>query len=204
VSEPAWLVAGLGNPGSRYARTRHNLGYRVADELAAHAGAAWRIHRDRRAQVAIGRVTSGAQPLRVVLVKPLSFMNDSGGPVATIASYYGIPLDRLVVVHDELDLELGTVRLKLGGGDGGHNGVRSVRRSLGSGDFYRVRVGIGRPPGGRDAADFVLSEFATQERDEAAIAVSAAGDAVLGLLLEGIGPTQSRFHRPAPAPDKSL
>ena len=204
MSDPGWLVAGLGNPGPGYTHTRHNLGYRVADELAHEVGGQWRTQRVRRAHVAVGRVRAGERALGVVLVKPLSFMNESGGPVAAVAAYYRTPLERLVVVHDELDLEFGTVRLKFGGGDGGHNGVRSLRRFLGSGDFFRVRVGIGRPPGRQDAADFVLSEFTASERDEAARVVASASDAVLSLLREGIGPTQSRFHGSGTPPDKSL
>jgi PTH1 family peptidyl-tRNA hydrolase len=191
VSEGGWLVVGLGNPGPGYALTRHNAGYLVVDELAARMGASWRAHRTRRAEVADGRLGDG---VRVSLTKPRAFMNEAGGPVAALAGYAKTPVDRLVAVHDDLDLEFGTVRVKQGGGDGGHNGLRSLRRSLGSGDFYRARVGIGRPPGLQDPADYVLSRFtATQRRDLTEI-ITRTADAVEELVRSGLTTTQNRFH----------
>ena len=158
-----WLVVGLGNPGPSYARTRHNVGQMVLDVLAARQHGTWRRDRSGRADVVEGRV--GSVPgVRVVLAKPRSYMNDSGGPVAALMRFHKVPLEHLVLVHDELDLPYGWCRLKRGGGDNGHNGLRSVRGALGTGDFCRVRFGVGRPPGRQDAADFVLSPFTAAER----------------------------------------
>ena len=193
MTEAGWLVVGLGNPAARYARTRHNLGHLVADELAARVASGWRTHRTRRADVAEGWLGSPPR-LRVTLAKPRSFMNESGGPVAALAAFYKTPVDRVVVVHDDLDLQFGAIRVKAGGGDGGHNGLRSLRRSLGSGDFYRVRIGIGRPTGPEDPADFVLSGFTPDERPEVPLVVDRAADAVEQLLLAGLRAAQNRFH----------
>lgn len=196
MSDSGWLVVGLGNPGPEYAHTRHNFGYRVVDELAARSGGVWRLQRARRAQVSLVRL-GPAPGIPVALVKPAAFMNESGGPVAGVAKYYKTPLDRLVAVHDDLDLEFGTVRIKGGGGDGGHNGLRSLRRSLGAGDFYRVRMGIGRPPDRQDARDFVLSNLTAAERAELPVVVRLAADAVCALIHDGLEATQNRLHRPA-------
>lgn len=145
-----WLVVGLGNPGPSYAGHRHNVGYRVTDELALRMGGGLRAHKSGRADVLEGRIGGpGAGGIRVVLARPRGYMNETGGPVSTLATFYKVPVDRIVAVHDELDLPFDTLRLKRGGGDNGHNGLRSMRRSLDSGEFYRVRVGIGRPPAGR-------------------------------------------------------
>jgi peptidyl-tRNA hydrolase, PTH1 family len=195
-----WVVAGLGNAGPSYATTRHNVGQAVAEELASRLGAGWRRHRTGRAETAEGRLgPPGPDPVpRLVLVRTRGYMNESGPPVASVASYEGVPPERLVCVHDELDLPLGTVRAKHGGGDNGHNGLRSVRRALGTGEFGRVRVGIGRPPGRRDPADFVLSSFTTAERAELGSIVARAADVTESLILRGLSLTQSDFHsRPA-------
>ncbi len=142
MADKRWLIAGLGNPGPGYAGNRHNAGFMVADLLAERIGT--RFKRDRsRAAVATGRLAG----FPVTLAKPQPFMNLSGGPVASLRSFYKLPPDQIVVVHDELDIPFGTVRLKLGGGDNGHNGLRSVTAALGTRDYFRVRVGIGRPPG---------------------------------------------------------
>src|SRR5215475_9264139 len=154
MAEERWLIAGLGNPGPQYAASRHNVGFLVADELAARAGA--RFKRDRsRAQVAIGRLAG----VPVILAKPMTFMNVSGRPVAALRSFYKVPGDRIVVIHDELDIPFDTIRLKLGGGDNGHNGLRSVTAALGTRAYYRIRIGIGRRPGRMDPAAFVLRDF---------------------------------------------
>jgi PTH1 family peptidyl-tRNA hydrolase len=191
VSEGGWLVVGLGNPGPDYVLTRHNAGYLVVDELAARMGASWRAHRTRRAEVADGRLGDG---VRVSLAKPRAFMNEAGGPVSALAVYTKTPVDHLVAVHDDLDLEFGTVRVKQGGGDGGHNGLRSLRRSLGSGDFYRARVGIGRPPGLQDPADYVLSRFTAAQRRNLSEIITRTADAVEELVRSGLTTTQNRFH----------
>jgi PTH1 family peptidyl-tRNA hydrolase len=185
----AWLVVGLGNPGPGYSGNRHNSGFLVLDLLAQRMGARFKSHK-ARADVVEGRLSGE----RVVLAKPRSFMNDSGGPVSALRDFFKTPLDRIVVVHDELDLPYGGLRLKLGGGDNGHNGLRSVRRSLGSGDFNRVRFGIGRPPGSMDAAAFVLRDFGTVERKEIELNVEHAADAVEALLAEGLERAQNSYN----------
>ena len=185
----AWLVVGLGNPGPGYSGNRHNAGFLVLDLLAQRMGARFKSHK-ARADVVEGRLAGE----RVVLAKPRSFMNDSGGPVSALRDFFKTPLERIVVVHDELDLPYGGLRLKLGGGDNGHNGLRSVRRSLGSGDFNRVRFGIGRPPGSMDAAAFVLRDFGTAERKELELNVDHAADAVEALLTEGLERAQNSFN----------
>jgi len=185
----AWLVVGLGNPGPGYSGNRHNAGFMVLDLLAQRMGARFKSHK-ARADVVEGRLAGE----RVVLAKPRSFMNDSGGPVSALRDFFKTPLDRIVVVHDELDLPYGGLRLKLGGGDNGHNGLRSVRRSLGSGDFNRVRFGIGRPPGSMDAAAFVLRDFGTVERKELELNVEHSADAVEALLAEGLERAQNSYN----------
>ena len=190
-----WLVVGLGNPGPTYAGTRHNVGYLVTDELAARMGGGFRSHKSGRADVVEGHLGGvGAGSTRVVLARPRSYMNESGGPVAALAAFYKVAPERVVAVHDELDLPFDTLRVKLGGGDNGHNGLRSMRQSLGTGDFYRVRVGIGRPPGRQSPADFVLSPYASVERKVLPFQVDRAADAVESLLAEGLDRTQSLFN----------
>jgi len=183
------LVVGLGNPGPRYEGNRHNVGFLVADELADRMGGRFKGHRSV-ADVLEGRL-AGA---RVALVKPRVFMNLSGGPVAGAVKFFKVPLGNLVVVHDELDLPYGAVRLKLGGGENGHNGLRSVSKSLGSRDYHRVRFGIGRPPGRMDPADFVLRDFSATERKELAFAVDRCADAVEALVSMGLEAAQNVFH----------
>ena len=193
MSDDVWLVAGLGNPGLRYSRTRHNAGYLVADLLAQRLRGTWRSHRTGRAEVVEGRL--GEPPgHRVVLARPRSFMNESGGPISSIAAFYKIPLGRIIAVHDELDLPFATVRVKQDGGDGGHNGVRSLRQALGSGEFLRVRIGIGRPTGRQDPADFVLSDFRSAEREELGLLLERAADVTQSLVVDGLVATQNTFH----------
>jgi PTH1 family peptidyl-tRNA hydrolase len=192
MPDERWLVAGLGNPGAQYAGNRHNSGFMTADVLAGRMGA--RFTRERsRAMVAVGRL---AGPV-VTLAKPLSFMNLSGGPVAAVSAYYKIPVERIVVVHDELDLPFGVLRLKQGGGDGGHNGLRSVTAALGTRDYLRVRVGIGRPPGRMDPADYVLRDFSPAERKQLPELLERSADAVESLLTRGLAAAQNEFHAAA-------
>ncbi|WP_432537480.1 aminoacyl-tRNA hydrolase [Kineococcus arenarius] len=195
----AWLVVGLGNPGTEYERTRHNVGQAVLAELASRASATFKRHRSgaRVAEVRLGTGPGGAPGPRAVLAAPTSYMNVSGGPVAGLAKYYDVGLDRIVVVHDELDVPFGAVRLKRGGGEGGHNGLRSISQSLHGKDYARVRVGIGRPPGRQDPADFVLKEFSSTERKDLPFLVMDAADAVEELLTRGLEAAQQRFHAPA-------
>ena len=184
-----WLVVGLGNPGTGYAGNRHNVGFMVADLLAARMGGKFKAHKSR-ADVLEGRLSG----VRVVLTKPRTYMNDSGGPVAALRDFFKVPLDRIAVVHDELDLPFGGLRLKLGGGDNGHNGLKSIRRSLGSGEFHRVRFGIGRPPGRMDAAAFVLRDFGAAERKDLDLEVDRTADAVEALVTQGLERAQNAFN----------
>lgn len=189
AAEQRWLIAGLGNPGPEYAGNRHNAGFLVADELAGRAGA--RFKRDRSgAQVATGRLAG----FPVVLAKPQTFMNLSGRAVAALARFYKLPGTRLLVIHDELDIGFDTIRLKLGGGDNGHNGLRSISSSLGSRDYFRVRVGIGRPPGRMDPADFVLRDFSAAERTALPVLVGRSADAAETLMARGLAVAQNEFH----------
>ena len=184
------LVVGLGNPGPEYAETRHNVGVRVVELLAARAGGGRFSKHKSNADVLEGRLAGR----RAVLAIPRTYMNVSGGPVAGLLRYYGVAPTDLVVVHDDLDLGFGVVRLKQGGGEGGHNGLRSISTSIGTKDYLRVRVGIGRPPGRQDPADFVLKRFSGAERKELDFAVDLAADAAEALLREGLEPAQNRFH----------
>ncbi len=192
MADDVWLVVGLGNPGPSYAGNRHNIGAMVADELADRMGANFRAHKSRRADVVEGRLGIGGP--RVVLARPRSYMNESGGPVSTLASFYKVPVDRVVVIHDELDIPFDTLRVKRGGGDNGHNGLKAVRASLGSGEFHRIRVGIGRPPGRQSPADFVLSDYSASERKLLPFGIDRAADAVECLVTEGLEKAQTQFN----------
>jgi PTH1 family peptidyl-tRNA hydrolase len=189
MADDRMLVVGLGNPGPRYAATRHNCGFLVLDELSRRLNASFRAHKGH-ADVLEARVAG----VPAVLVKPRSFMNTSGGPVAAVSRFYKVDVGRLVVVHDELDLPFGALRLKRGGGDGGHNGLKSVSSALGSRDYFRVRAGIGRPPGRQDPADFVLREFTAAERKELPLHIDRAADAVELLLAQGLEAAQNTFN----------
>ena len=193
MTENLWLVVGLGNPGPSYAGNRHNVGYVVNDELASRVGSGFRPHKTGRADVVEGRL-GGPGGARVVLARPRCYMNETGGPVSALAKFYKVPIERIIAVHDELDIDFDTLRVKRGGGDNGHNGLRSMRRSLDSGEFYRVRVGIGRPPGRQSPADFVLSDYSSTERKILPFQVDRAADAVECLITEGLEKTQSRFN----------
>lgn len=188
-----WLVIGLGNPGPRYELTRHNIGQLVVDELAARRRESFRTHK-ANARVVETWLRPGGPKL--VLAKPNTFMNVSGGPAAGLAGFYGIPPERVVVVHDELDIPFDTIKLKIGGGHGGHNGVRDVAKALGTSEFPRVRVGIGRPPGRQDAADWVLDPFSAADRKTLPILVADGADAVEQLIDEGLLAAQQKHHAP--------
>ncbi|MEZ0579647.1 aminoacyl-tRNA hydrolase [Nocardioides sp. MH1] len=197
MAEPTevWLVVGLGNPGPSYAGHRHNIGYLVVDELARRMGSGFRAHKSGRADVVEGRFGAPGTPgPRVVLAKARSYMNEVGGPVKALATFYKVPPERVVAIHDELDIPFGTLRAKLGGGDNGHNGLKSMRSSFGTGDFHRVRAGIGRPPGRQEVADFVLSNYSTVERKELPFQVDTAADAVETLVVEGLERAQQKFN----------
>jgi PTH1 family peptidyl-tRNA hydrolase len=194
MAEDLWLVVGLGNPGPRYAGNRHNVGFFVVDLLAERMGARFKAHKGR-ADLADGRLAGQ----RVLLAKPSSYMNESGGPVASLRDFFKVPVERIVVVHDELDVPFASLRLKRGGGDNGHNGLRSVTRSLGSKEYLRVRFGVGRPPGRQDPADFVLTDFSAAERKELPFLVDRAADAVEALLAGSLEAAQNTFHAGLPA-----
>lgn len=183
------LIVGLGNPGPHYAGHRHNVGFMVLDELSARVGGRFKSHRSG-ADVIEGRLSGR----RVVLAKPRSFMNVSGGPVSALAKFFKVDLGSIVVVHDELDIPYGALRLKQGGGEGGHNGLRSITQSLGGKDYLRVRFGIGRPPGRMDTAAFVLRDFSTVERKELPFLLDRCADATESVIKEGLTPAQNIFH----------
>ncbi|HEV7206113.1 MAG TPA: aminoacyl-tRNA hydrolase [Jatrophihabitans sp.] len=189
MADDRFLVVGLGNPGPKYAATRHNAGFMVVDLLAERIGGKFKAHKGR-ADLVEGRL--GGIP--VVLAEPKCYMNESGGPVVSIARFFKVPIERIVVVHDELDLPYGSLRLKRGGGDGGHNGLRSTTSALGSKDYARVRVGIGRPPGRQDPADYVLREFAAAERKDLAFHIDRAADAVELFIAQGLEAAQNQYN----------
>ncbi|MEU3354936.1 aminoacyl-tRNA hydrolase [Streptomyces sp. NPDC037389] len=188
-----WLIVGLGNPGPEYAGNRHNVGFMVADLLAERMGGKFKAHK-ARAQVVEGRVgPPGPGSRRVVIAKPMSFMNLSGGPTTALRDFYKVPVERIVAIHDELDIDFGQLRLKLGGGDNGHNGLKSITKAMGA-DYCRVRFGIGRPPGRMQVADFVLKDFSSTERKELAFEVDRAADAVETLIVDGLERAQSTYN----------
>ncbi|MFF2812355.1 aminoacyl-tRNA hydrolase [Streptomyces sp. NPDC058000] len=192
-ADSPWLVVGLGNPGPDYAGNRHNVGFMVADLLAERMGGRFKAHK-ARAQVVEGRFgPPGPSGRRVVVAKPMSFMNLSGGPTTALRDFYKVPVANIVAVHDELDIDHGALRLKLGGGDNGHNGLKSITKSLGA-EYHRVRFGIGRPPGRMPVADFVLKDFSSAERKELGYFVDRAADAVEALVLEGLERAQSTYN----------
>ena len=195
-----WLVVGLGNPGPAYASHRHNVGHLVVAELARRARVAFSAARTLQAQVAQTRIASlgigavGPEAEPVVLLTSRTYMNESGRAVGKAVRYYKTEPERLVVIHDELDLDFGRMRVKFGGGDNGHNGLKSIRAALGTGDFYRVRVGVGRPSGRQEPADYVLSPFTASERKDLDVEVARAADATESLMLTGLEATQTRFN----------
>lgn len=191
-----WLVVGLGNPGPNYAGNRHNVGQMVLDVLAGRMAGSFTSHRARAAvlDTRLGVLPGGAPGPRVLLAKPASYMNVSGGPVGALCAFYGVTPEALLVVHDELDLPATTLRLKRGGGEGGHNGLRSISAALGTRDYVRLRVGIGRPPGRMDPADYVLRDFSPAERTHLGVTLEEAADAVEDVVTLGLEKAQLRLH----------
>ena len=194
MNSNTWLVAGLGNPGPGYSRNRHNVGQMVLDELASRMGGNFKSSKSR-AQILEGRLGIGGP--RVVLAKPLTYMNLSGGPVSSLTKFFNIDPEHVVAVHDEIDIPFNTVKLKLGGGEGGHNGLRDISKALGTKDYLRVRVGVGRPPGRMDTADYVLKDFSGTEAKELPFLIGDAADAVELLLAQGLTAAQQKFHSTA-------
>ncbi len=189
MAEPL-LVVGLGNPGAQYAKTRHNVGFMVADVLAARMGAPFKVHKRSGAEIVTGRL--GHRP--IVLAKPRCFMNESGRQVGPLAKFYSVDAGDVIVIHDELDIDFGKIRLKIGGGEGGHNGLRSVANALGTKEFQRVRIGIGRPPGRKDPAAFVLENFGSTERPEVPVICEQGADACELLIEVGLEAAQNQLH----------
>jgi peptidyl-tRNA hydrolase, PTH1 family len=191
----SWLVVGLGNPGPAFASHRHNIGYRVADELARRMDVWLSVRRGCRAEVADGRIgPPGTQAPRLILAKSRTFMNETGWAVTRLLTYYKLEPAQMIVVHDELDIDPGQLRVKFGGGDNGHNGLKAIRKSLGNGEFFRVRIGVGRPPGRQDPADYLLSNFPASAREAVDVEIGRAADAVESLVLVGLEKTQSAFN----------
>ena len=191
----SWLVVGLGNPGPAFASHRHTIGYRVVEELARRMQMRFRAARGMRAEVADGRIgPPGVDGPRLILAKSRTFMNETGWAVTRLLGYYKLKASQMIVVHDELDIEVGQLRVKFGGGDNGHNGLKSIRAALGTGDFYRVRIGVGRPPGRQDPADFLLSDIPASAREDIQFEIGRAADAVESLVAVGLDTTQNVFN----------
>jgi peptidyl-tRNA hydrolase, PTH1 family len=191
----SWLVVGLGNPGPAFASHRHNIGYRVVEELARRMQLRFRVVRGIRAEVADGRIgPPGGDGPRLILAKSRTFMNETGWAVTRLLAYYKLEPPQMIAVHDELDIDVGQLRVKFGGGDNGHNGLRSIRAALGTGDFYRVRIGVGRPPGRQDPADFLLSDIPASAREDVEVEIGRAADAVESLVALGLDRTQNVFN----------
>ncbi|WP_309072749.1 aminoacyl-tRNA hydrolase [Arthrobacter sp.] len=191
MADNTWLIAGLGNPGPGYAGNRHNVGQMVLDVLGARLGGKFGSSK-ARAVVLEGRLGIGGPKL--ILAKPLTYMNLTGGPVSQLAKFHGIEPDHVVAVHDEIDIPFNTIKLKIGGGEGGHNGLRDISKALGTKDYLRVRVGVGRPPGRQEAADYVLRDFSTTEKKDLPILLEEAADAVESVVLNGLTEAQQKFH----------
>lgn len=191
MTSDTWLVAGLGNPGPGYAHNRHNVGQMVVDELASRMGGKFKTH-SSRSQILEGRLGIGGP--RLILAKPMTYMNLSGGPVGNLAKFFGIDATHVIAVHDEIDIPFDTVKLKLGGGEGGHNGLRDISKALGTKDYLRVRVGVGRPPGRMETADYVLKDFSKDEKKDLPFLVDNSADAVEYLVRLGLEAAQLRVH----------
>jgi PTH1 family peptidyl-tRNA hydrolase len=189
-----WLVAGLGNPGPRYANNRHNLGYRVVEELASRGGG--RFRKARFVPVDVCELRESGE--RVLLARSHAYMNETGPSFASLARKQRVEVDHVIAVHDEIDLPFGALRVKFGGSPAGHNGVKSLAGALRSPEFLRVRLGVGRPTGSKDAADWVLEDFGKREEADVAILVDDGADAVLSLVRDGLAATQDRFNRAGP------
>lgn len=189
-----WLVVGLGNPGDKYSATRHNIGFVVADELAIRYGGKFTSSK-YRALVSEVRLGMGSQAPKLVIVKPQTYMNDSGDAVSPLAKYFNTPADRIIAIHDELDIPFNAIRVKIGGGDNGHNGLKSLTQSLGTPEYFRIRVGIGRPTTQQDTADYVLSNFGKSERIQVTDLTMRASDAIESLIEKGLDVTQQNFNQ---------
>ncbi|WP_277209465.1 aminoacyl-tRNA hydrolase [Isoptericola croceus] len=198
MADTPWLVVGLGNPGPKYAGNRHNVGQMVLDLLAERTGSRFAKHTRAQATVAetrLGTLPGGAPGPRVILAKPTTYMNTSGGPVSALAQYYGIDAEHVLAVHDEVDIPFDAIKLKGSGGEGGHNGLRDISKALGTREYTRVRVGVGRPPGRMDTADYVLRDFSGTERKDLPMLIGDAADAVEMVVTEGLLAAQGKYHQ---------
>ncbi|WP_435298425.1 aminoacyl-tRNA hydrolase [Timonella sp. A28] len=196
MADGLYLVVGLGNPGPKYEATRHNIGHMVLDVLAGRAGVKFSAHKSQAvvAEARMGMLPGGAPGPRVILAKPTTFMNTSGGPVANLAKYFGVEPDHVIVVHDELDISFGDIKTKIGGGEGGHNGLRDITKALSTKDYVRVRAGIGRPPGRMEVVDFVLKPFSSTEVKELPFLLDDAADCAELIVTQGLNAAQSKYH----------
>ena len=192
-SKNTWLVVGLGNPGDKYSATRHNIGFVVADELAIRCGGKFTSSK-YRALVSEVRLGMGSQAPKLVIVKPQTYMNDSGDAVSPLAKYFNTPAEQIIAIHDELDIPFNTIRVKIGGGDNGHNGLKSLTSSFSTADYFRIRMGIGRPIGDQDPADFVLKPFSKEERKDLGEFTTRGADAITALVLTGMDKAQTAFN----------
>ena len=188
-----WLVVGLGNPGEKYAATRHNIGAMVVDELAARHSIKFSSHKSR-SDVAAYKLGIGSDMHSIILAKSHSYMNETGGPIKALAQFYSVEPSKIIALHDELDIPFAAIRTKLGGGDNGHNGLKSMTSAFNTGDYFRVRLGIGRPIGEQDPGDFVLKAFASAEKKELGDFITRGADVVESLITDGLERTQSRFN----------
>ena len=188
-----WLVVGLGNPGDQYAATRHNVGQMVIDELGKRHNVKFSTHKSRTS-IAAFKLGFGVDAHSVILAKSLGYMNETGGPIKALAQFYSVEPAKIIVLHDELDIDFAAIRTKLGGGDNGHNGLKSMTSAFGGPDYYRVRLGIGRPMGQQDPADFVLKAFSKEEQKALGEFIDRGADVVESLITKGLEATQSAFN----------
>jgi PTH1 family peptidyl-tRNA hydrolase len=191
MSNSPYLIVGLGNPGAGYSANRHNVGQMALDVLASRLGVGYKAHKSN-AQVAESRLGMGGP--KVILAKSNGYMNTSGGPVSSLMKFFDVPIENLIVLHDELDIAAASIRVKQGGGHAGHNGLRDIISACGSNDFARVRIGIGRPPGQMDTADFVLKDFSSTEKKELPVTLEIAADAAEAIVLEGVLSAQAKYN----------
>ncbi|MDR1447702.1 MAG: aminoacyl-tRNA hydrolase [Candidatus Ancillula sp.] len=191
-----WIVCGLGNSGAKYDGTPHNIGFQVVDELSKQLNANWSLKFS--ALIAHTSVFSGPSAQKVVLVKPQQFMNLSGGPLKQVANYFKVSANNLIVVHDDIDLPFGTIKAKLGGSDAGHNGLRSITKSFNTNEYYRIRLGVGRPTGSVAVSSFVLGQFSKMQKNELPEFLEHSVDASLGLITSGLESVQLKYHTKKP------
>ncbi len=189
----AWLVVGLGNPGPDYTFTRHNIGQMVVDALAKQHSAKWSTHKTRTDAAAF-KLGAGAEAASVIVAKSHGYMNESGGPMKALANFFKVDPDHVIAIHDELDIGFAAIRSKFGGGDNGHNGLKSLTSAFDTADYFRIRMGIGRPLGRQDPADFVLKQFSSEQKKELVLFITRGAEAVESLILNGLEKTQQNFN----------